>query len=72
MDELLTVDEVADYLRVSRSTVWRWCQARKIPAFKIGREWRISAPVLAELMLAQQQGLLPTDSDAGAEEPNLA
>ncbi len=55
MDELLTVEEVATYLRVSRSTVWRWCQAKKVPAFKIGREWRISGPVLEELVAAQQQ-----------------
>ncbi len=55
MDELLTVEEVATYLRVSRSTVWRWCQAKKVPAFKIGREWRISGPVLEGLVAAQQQ-----------------
>lgn len=72
MDELLTVEEVAAYLRVSRTTVWRWCQAKKVPAFKIGREWRISAPVLAELMLAQQQGLLPSDSEAEGQELDQA
>jgi excisionase family DNA binding protein len=69
MDELLTVDEVAAYLRVSRSTVWRWCQAKKIPAFKIGREWRISGPVLEELMRAQRSALLGLELDAGDVEP---
>ena len=39
---LLTTQEVAAYLRVSRATVWRWCQEQRLPAFKIGREWRIS------------------------------
>ncbi len=39
--ELLTVREVADYLRVSRVTVWRWCQQGFIPAFRLGRGWRI-------------------------------
>ncbi len=40
-NELLTVREVAAYLRVSRVTVWRWCQEGTIPAFRIGRNWRI-------------------------------
>jgi len=41
MDEILTVSEVADFLKVSRTTVWRWCNQGNLPAFKIGRNWRI-------------------------------
>lgn len=40
-NELLTVKEVADYFRVSRVTMWRWCQQGLVPAFQIGRIWRI-------------------------------
>jgi excisionase family DNA binding protein len=39
--ELLTVQEVAEHLRVSRVTVWRWCQKGTLPAFRISRHWRI-------------------------------
>jgi len=39
--ELLTVKEVADYLRVSRVTVWRWCQKGIIPAIRVGHLWRV-------------------------------
>ncbi len=45
-NELLTVQEVAAYLRVSRVTVWRWCQQGILPAFRIGRNWRIRRDVL--------------------------
>ena len=41
MDEILTVQEVANYLKVSRTTVWRWCKEGKVAAFKVGRGWRI-------------------------------
>lgn len=41
MDEILTVEEVAIYLKVSQGTIRRWCLRAKIPAFKIEREWRI-------------------------------
>ena len=40
-NEVLTVTEVANYLRVSRVTVWRWCQQGLIPASQVGRSWRI-------------------------------
>ncbi|MBI5877194.1 MAG: helix-turn-helix domain-containing protein [Chloroflexi bacterium] len=41
MDQLMTVQEVADYLKVSRTTVWRWCSDGRLPACKVGRGWRV-------------------------------
>ena len=41
MDEIMTVAEVATYLKVSQNTVRRWCLKGKLPGFKIEREWRI-------------------------------
>lgn len=42
MKNILTVQEAAAYLRVSRSTVWRWCKEGALTsAFKVGRNWRI-------------------------------
>ena len=40
-NEIMTASEVATYLRVSRVTVWRWCKRGLIPAFQVGRSWRI-------------------------------
>ena len=48
-NELLTVKEAAVYLRVSRVTAWRWCQQGVIPAFQVGRTWRIPKDELLEL-----------------------
>lgn len=39
--EVLKVAEVASYLRVSETTVWRWCSTGKLPAFRIGKGWRV-------------------------------
>lgn len=41
MEKLLTIQEVADYLRLSRTTVWRWCKSGELKAFKVGRGWRV-------------------------------
>ena len=53
-DEIMTVQEVADYLRISRTTVWRWCNEGRLPAFRIGREWRIKRDAL-EKTIAQSR-----------------
>ena len=39
-DEILTIEEVAKYLRVSDRTVYDWAQKGEIPAGKIGTVWR--------------------------------
>lgn len=51
MPNLLTVEEAADMLRVSRSTVWRWCKEGTLKsAFKIGHTWRIPQEEIEDLM----------------------
>lgn len=49
-DEVLTVQEVADHLKVSQATVWRWCKSGKLPAFRVGQQWRIRAADLSLVM----------------------
>lgn len=40
MDSLMTIDEVASYLRLSKDTVYRMVQKGRIPASKVGMQWR--------------------------------
>ena len=41
MDEsFLTTEEVLDYLQVNLRTVYRLIKAGKIPAVRVGRQWR--------------------------------
>ena len=37
---ILTIKEVADYLKVTERTIYRLSQAKKIPSFKVGGMWR--------------------------------
>ena len=37
---ILTVKEVAKYLRVDEKTVYRLAKSGKLPAFKAGKNWR--------------------------------
>jgi excisionase family DNA binding protein len=38
--ELMTIEEVAEYLRVKKRTVYEWIKQRKIPAMKAVGQWR--------------------------------
>jgi PTS system nitrogen regulatory IIA component len=39
-DDILTIEEVAKYLRVSERTIYDWAQKGEIPSGKIGTVWR--------------------------------
>lgn len=38
--EILTIKQVAEYLKVTERTIYRLAAAKKIPAFKVGGTWR--------------------------------
>jgi excisionase family DNA binding protein len=36
----MTLEEVAKYLKLKPQTIYTWAQNNKIPAAKLGKEWR--------------------------------
>ena len=42
MVNVMTLEEVADYLRVHPSTIYRLVKRGKLPAFKVGSDWRFN------------------------------
>ncbi len=40
--KVLTVREVASYLRVHSSTIYRMLRKRQLPAFRVGSDWRFT------------------------------
>ncbi len=45
-NEIMTLEEVAEYLKVKPQTIYTWAQEKKIPAAKIGKEWRFKKSVI--------------------------
>ena len=39
---IMTIGEVADYLKVTERTIYRLAGVKQIPAFKVGGSWRFS------------------------------
>lgn len=42
-DRWLSVDEVAEYLGVSRDTVYTWVTNKGMPGYKVGRFWKFKS-----------------------------
>jgi len=38
--ELMTVDDLAEYLKVKRRTIYDWLKHNKIPALRLVGQWR--------------------------------
>lgn len=53
MNELLTVAEVADMLRVSTMTVYRLIRTGELPAVRVGRSYRVKSADLDTYLEAQ-------------------
>lgn len=69
-DDIMTVEDVARYLKLKPQTVYKWAQEGRIPATKLGKEWRFRRRILDEWIdtgialskggfdLLHQQGIL--------------
>jgi excisionase family DNA binding protein len=55
--EILTLKEVAGYLKVTERTIYRLAGAKKIPAFKVGGTWRFSRADIDEWIRRQSGDL---------------
>jgi excisionase family DNA binding protein len=50
-EKLLTTDQVARYLNIDKFTVYRLVTQRKIPAFKVGNQWRFKKNMIDAWLL---------------------
>ncbi|MGI9050347.1 MAG: helix-turn-helix domain-containing protein [Rubrobacteraceae bacterium] len=49
-EELLGVEEVAEYLGLVPATVYRWCREGRLPCLKLGRNWRVRPEALEDFL----------------------
>ena len=52
-NSIMTIGEVADYLKVTERTIYRLAAAKQIPAFKVGGSWRFSKADIDEWIKKQ-------------------
>lgn len=79
-EEMLTLEEAADVLSVSKSTLYRMIERKEVKGRKVGRQWRFSkselqmylergpqAVVLARVGIDEVDALLPSLADASQQ-----
>ncbi len=54
--ELMTIEELAEYLRVKKRTIYDWLKRGKIPAIKAVGQWRFKKDRIDAWLDSHQEG----------------
>ena len=57
MPELMTVEELGQYLRFTRKTIYRLLRQGSIPATKIGNKWRFDKEIIDKWLHRSMEGV---------------
>jgi excisionase family DNA binding protein len=57
-DKVLTANELAAYLHVHRSTIYRLLKKGELPAFEIGSDWRFNVEAIDKWLMRQDSARL--------------
>lgn len=66
MEQVLTLEEAAQYLKVAKPTLYRLLEDGKIPAFKVGNQWRFTKELIDKWLwdqLPKKKNVLVVDDD---------
>lgn len=55
-DEILTIKEVAAYLKLTEKTAYRLAAERTLPGFKVGGSWRFDRKDIEKWIEKQKKG----------------
>jgi excisionase family DNA binding protein len=50
-EQLLTLEQVAEYLNVDKFTVYRLLADKELPAFKVGNQWRFKRKLIENWLM---------------------
>ncbi|WP_113102180.1 methylation-associated defense system helix-turn-helix domain-containing protein MAD1 [Hyphomicrobiales bacterium] len=54
-DEILTIKELASYLKIAEKTAYRFVSEGRIPGFKVGGSWRFRRSEIERWIAEQEQ-----------------
>jgi len=63
-EQLLTLEQVAEYLNVDKFTVYRLLNDKQLPAFKVGNQWRFKRKLLENWLLKNSNVNIKQRKDA--------
>jgi len=54
-DDIMTIEALAEYLKISRSTLYKLVQNGKLPGQKVGKRWRFHKDAIDEWLKQHPQ-----------------
>ena len=72
---ILTIDDLAEYLKISKSTLYKLAQAGQVPGQKVGRHWRFRREAIDRwLDLSSRSSVTGTPEGSGrsGSEPEVS
>lgn len=66
-DPVLTIKDVADYLKVNERTIYRLAASGNLPGFKVGNSWRFKQSELEQYIAAQHNRNTPSQPGSDKE-----
>lgn len=67
MRDVMTIDQLAEYLQIPKSTLYKLVQDAKVPGKKVGRQWRFHREAV-DAWLAQGPDLSGGEGPAGPKQ----
>ena len=64
MDDILTLQELHQYLKIPKPTLYQLAQTGRIPAAKVGRHWRFQRRSIDRWLQAQERRRKPSNGHA--------
>jgi excisionase family DNA binding protein len=59
----MNIEELADYLRLRKQTIYNWLSQKKISGFKVGGVWRFDKKEIDAWLRARRLDLRTKESD---------
>jgi excisionase family DNA binding protein len=56
MDQILTVKELAKYLKLTEVTIYKYVKEGNIPAHRVGSRWRFDKDKIDEWLRRKEEG----------------
>lgn len=63
MQRLMNIDELANYLRLQRQTIYNWLHQRKISGIKVGGVWRFDKREVDAWLKSRRRITISKDKD---------
>ena len=64
---VLTIEELGDYLKISKSTLYKLAQNGVLPGIKVGRHWRFHREAVDEWLKDHREQLQDDDISGGEQ-----